>query len=72
KSQQTSEPENHDRPNNLWQPVDGDHGAHGAFDTRAKDKSWELWVDMHRNLLALAGAGIVSLIGTAALFRRLR
>lgn len=29
-------------------------------------------VDMHRNLLALAGAGIVSLIGTAALFRRLR
>lgn len=75
KSQQTSEPENHDRPNNLWQPVDGDHGdhgAHGAFDDRAKDKSWELWVDMHRNLLALAGAGIVSLIGTAALFRRLR
>jgi short chain dehydrogenase len=72
KSQQTSEPENHDRPNNLWQPVDGDHGAHGAFDARAKDKSWELWVDMHRNLLALAGAEIVSLIGTAALFRRLR
>jgi hypothetical protein len=44
----------------------------GAFDARAKDESWELWVDMHRNPLALAGAGIVSLIGTAALFSRPR
>ena len=75
KSQQTSEPETPDRPNNLWQPVDGDHGdygAHGTFDARARDKSWELWVDMHRNLLALAGSGIMGLIGATALFRRLR
>src|SRR4051812_943177 len=31
-SQQTDEPEDHERPNNLWQPVPGDHGAHGRFD----------------------------------------
>lgn len=28
-SQQTSEPEDPNRPNNLWEPLKGDHGAHG-------------------------------------------
>src|SRR4051812_48971992 len=34
-SQQTGEPEDPDRPNNLWRPLPGDHGAHGSFDNRA-------------------------------------
>ena len=36
-SQQTSEPEDPTRPDNLWQPLDAneDHGAHGHFDSRA-------------------------------------
>ena len=70
KSQQTSQPENPNRPNNLWHPVDEDHdhGAHGAFDDRAKNKSWQLWVDTHRNVLSLVGAGIASLV--AAVFLR--
>jgi NAD(P)-dependent dehydrogenase (short-subunit alcohol dehydrogenase family) len=38
-SQQTSEPEPLDRPDNLWQPQDQlagtDHGAHGEFDDKA-------------------------------------
>ncbi|HUO61023.1 MAG TPA: SDR family oxidoreductase [Candidatus Acidoferrales bacterium] len=27
------------RQNNLWRPVPGDHGAHGAFDKRAHDEA---------------------------------
>src|SRR5512146_332606 len=34
-------PENPNRPNNLWEPVAGDHGAHGAFGERAQNLSYE-------------------------------
>jgi len=33
--QMTTEPARSDRPNNLFEPVSGDHGAHGRFDDRA-------------------------------------
>src|SRR5947199_719952 len=33
-SQQTDEPVEPDDPDNLWEPVPGDHGAHGRFDDR--------------------------------------
>ena len=61
-SQQTNEPEDPNRPNNLWEPVAGDHGTHGTFDTRAHKRSSELWLDLHRGwaglvLAALTGAG---------------
>ncbi len=56
KSQQTSEPEIPDRPDNLWQPVPGDHGAHGRFDNRSQKQSYELWGETHRPLV-LAGMG---------------
>ncbi|GAA4180559.1 SDR family oxidoreductase [Gryllotalpicola koreensis] len=49
-------------PNNLYAPVPGDHGAHGAFDDRAIDDSPQLWALRHRR--ALAGAGV--LVGVAA------
>jgi short-subunit dehydrogenase len=55
-SQQTSEPENPNRPNNLWKPVPGDHGAHGTFDSRAHDTSLELWTDLNRWWIALGMA----------------
>jgi hypothetical protein len=57
-SQQTDEPADPNRPNNLWEPVPGDHGAHGAFDDRASDHSLQLWANTHRGLLALAGLGL--------------
>ena len=53
-SQMTDEPEDPDRPDNLWQPVAGDHGAHGRFDSRARSSSWQFWADMHRGWLAAA------------------
>src|SRR5437763_1331126 len=33
-SQQTDEPADPERPNNLWKPLPGDHGAHGRFGDR--------------------------------------
>jgi len=47
------------RPNNLWEPVAGDHGAHGAFDDRASSRSLELWAETHAKWLAIAaGLGL--------------
>jgi NAD(P)-dependent dehydrogenase (short-subunit alcohol dehydrogenase family) len=55
-SQQTAEPDDHARPCNLWDPVPGDHGAHGVFDGRASARCPELWIGTHRGELSLAGA----------------
>lgn len=53
--QQTSESEDQNRPDNLWEPVEGDHGAHAVFDNRAQQKSHEVWEDPNR-LLPVQGA----------------
>jgi NAD(P)-dependent dehydrogenase (short-subunit alcohol dehydrogenase family) len=55
-SQMTDEPEDPERPNNLWEPVPGDHGAHGAFDRRATMNCPQLWAEKHRGWLALGAA----------------
>lgn len=60
-SQQTDEPTELDRRDNLWKPVPGDHGAHGRFDESASTFSPQLWASMNRNWLAIAGAGIAGL-----------
>jgi NAD(P)-dependent dehydrogenase (short-subunit alcohol dehydrogenase family) len=62
--QQTDEPAAPDRRDNLWEPVPGDHGAHGRFDERASATSAQLWATTHRGLFALAGVG--ALLGAAA------
>ena len=69
KAQQTGEPEDPKRPNNLWDPVPGDHGAHGTFDSRAHPESIELWAATKKSWigLALVGAGAL----TYALMTRL-
>src|SRR3954452_15309699 len=46
-SQQYDGREDPDRPNNLWEPVRGDHGAHGDFDSRAHSVSAEWWMRSH-------------------------
>ncbi len=57
--QQTEELEDKNRPNNLWEPLPGDHGAHGSFDNRAQDSSVQLWATQNQDMLALAlGAGV--------------
>jgi len=47
KSQQTSEPKDPARPDNLFQPLRGDFGAHGAFDQRARRFSLQVWLNSH-------------------------
>lgn len=61
-SQQTSEPEDPSRGDNLWQPMDAerDFGAHGTFDSRAKSFSLQLWSDLRRNKI-IAATGLAAL-----------
>jgi NAD(P)-dependent dehydrogenase (short-subunit alcohol dehydrogenase family) len=68
-SQMTDEPADPNRPNNLWDPVPGDHGAHGAFDDRAKPFSTQLWLDRNRGWVALAGLGLAGVACVALLGR---
>ena len=62
-AQQYDGPEDPNRPDNLWHPVAGDHGAHGAFDRHARSFSFEFWAAMHAKQLAIAAG----LIGIAAI-----
>jgi len=57
-AQQTNEPADPNRPDNLWAPVDNeqDHGAHGSFDSRSKPMSLQLWANENRGWLTLAGS----------------
>ncbi len=54
--EQTSEPADPNRADNLWVPAPGAFGAHGRFDDRAKETSTELWLSKRRPWIALAGA----------------
>jgi NAD(P)-dependent dehydrogenase (short-subunit alcohol dehydrogenase family) len=61
-AQQTDEPDDPNRPDNLWEPVPGDHGAHGPFDRISSDHSAQLWATENRDWLALACAGLAGLL----------
>jgi hypothetical protein len=52
-----------EREHNLHRALDDtvDHGAHGAFDGRAREASLQVWADRHRGVLALAGLGALAL-----------
>lgn len=68
-SQQHDGSEDPDRANNLWEPVAGDHGAHGNFDDRAREQSLELLAETHWKWLAiaaLAAGAIFEMITTKA------
>jgi NAD(P)-dependent dehydrogenase (short-subunit alcohol dehydrogenase family) len=51
-----------ERRDNLYEPLPGDHGAHGEFGDRARDHSPHFWISAHRSWIALAGS---ALAGTA-------
>jgi NAD(P)-dependent dehydrogenase (short-subunit alcohol dehydrogenase family) len=57
-SQQYDGPEDPDRAHNLWQPLPSDHGAHGAFDARAKNRSAQWWTSEHRALITIGIAAV--------------
>jgi NAD(P)-dependent dehydrogenase (short-subunit alcohol dehydrogenase family) len=47
-SQQTDQPEDPERPDNLWSALPRDWGAHGSFDDEARAYSLEVWLATHR------------------------
>jgi short-subunit dehydrogenase len=61
-AQQTDEPVDPHRPDNLFEPVAGVQAAHGPFDDTSRDRSAQLWARTHRRLLgASAAASAVAL-----------
>jgi short-subunit dehydrogenase len=56
KGQQTSHPKDPGQPDNLFQPVPGDHGAHGYFGAAARERSTEFWFAKNRNRLGWTAA----------------
>ena len=67
RSQQTPEPADPDRPDNLWKPVPGDLGAHGRFDAVRTPGAGRHGPAAHRRALVAAGAAAA---GALALARR--
>ena len=65
-SQQTDEPEDPDRPDNLWSPVPGDHGAHGSFGDRAREISPQMWAATHRGISWSVAAAMLAALTVAA------
>jgi len=61
------------RPDNLFDPVDGaeghDYGAHGIFDDRSHDRSWQLWASHHP--AAAGGIAAGAALAGSLLLRRL-
>jgi NAD(P)-dependent dehydrogenase (short-subunit alcohol dehydrogenase family) len=68
-SQQTSQPVSPERPDNLFEPVQGDYAAHGIFDSRASSYSVQSSLNLglinltaHRGLVAFAGLALAGLL----------
>ena len=63
-SQQYDGPADPNRPNNLWKPLPGDWGAHGEFDARAHQRSWQSTLNLNRRWigLGLLAAGLAAVL----------
>jgi short-subunit dehydrogenase len=68
-AQQTHDPIPPDRPDNLFEPVDIDYGAHGIFGDRAANYSIQTWATLHRSTVLGVTAG-AAVLGWALLGRR--
>lgn len=66
--QQSAEIRKEHAPENLWDSVPGNYGAHGRFDSLAKSSSAELWFAMHAPLVMTVIASFFA--AALILFRR--
>ncbi len=55
-AQQTQEPVDPNRPDNLFHTVPGDYAAHGIFTQQSSDYSLETWGSLNKRWLSAAGA----------------
>jgi NAD(P)-dependent dehydrogenase (short-subunit alcohol dehydrogenase family) len=60
-SQQTDALADPERPNNLWNPLPGDHGARGRFTARSADHSIQTWAN-ERMPYVLTAVGMAALL----------
>jgi hypothetical protein len=70
--QQTADPIEPDRPDNLRHSVPGDYAAHGEFDSEAHESSIQLWITMHRKWLLLGGGLLTGVLVGARLLSKNR
>jgi NAD(P)-dependent dehydrogenase (short-subunit alcohol dehydrogenase family) len=75
-SQQTGDPDDPGRPDNLWDPVDqppgSDHGAHGSFDDHSHNVSPQLWLSQHARTVSAASAVTAAVAAAGMVTRRRR
>jgi NAD(P)-dependent dehydrogenase (short-subunit alcohol dehydrogenase family) len=66
-AQQTAEPRHPDQPKNLWEPADKrkDFGTRGIFDSRASNRSAQLWASQHYAAVGAAAAGLLASVAVA-------
>ena len=67
-SQQYNGPEDPNRPDNLFQSVDADYGAHGDFDKRAKSSCFQFWLSKHRKSLGISALVMIAIILLLGIF----
>ena len=68
-AQQTDQPADPARPDNLWTPVPGDHGAHGRFAARKTNSSPQTWANEHLATVAGLVVGGAAMIWGARQWR---
>ena len=51
------------RPDNLCEPVPSEAATHGMFNSRAHARSYQLWANTHRPLIAGSLAGVAAAVG---------
>jgi short-subunit dehydrogenase len=68
-AQQTEQPVDPNRTDNLWTPLPGDHGAHGRFTSRSAGSSAQTWLNERPR--SLAGTALVGVALAAMIGRRL-
>src|SRR5206468_4781053 len=61
-AQQTDQPADPARPDNLWAPLPGDHGAHGRFAARSTTASPQAWVNEHLGAILGVALGLTAVI----------
>jgi NAD(P)-dependent dehydrogenase (short-subunit alcohol dehydrogenase family) len=68
-AQQTDQPADRERPDNLWAPLAGDHGAHGRFASRSASSSLQAWANEHLPVAIGIAAGGAAMLWQAYQWR---
>jgi NAD(P)-dependent dehydrogenase (short-subunit alcohol dehydrogenase family) len=68
--QQTDVAIQSNRPDNLWQALPGDYGAHGEFDARSRPCSWQFWITTNRGWVTLLAGTVLAVAAMTSGRRR--